>query len=85
MIRNFLPGERIALIATNEHGRRLDCIGIVVERGDEPKVRIDHPAFVNPPQLDLVGELIETTESGALRYLGEMRGSVLIPSFLWKP
>ncbi len=83
MKRNYRNGETIALVAMSESGRRLECRAVVIDSTDfGPVVRLDHPAFREPPEFDLTEELIEQTPAG-LRYTGEIAGAVLIPNFLW--
>ena len=74
----------IALVVTNEKKRRLECVGEVIGIGanGEAEVKIDSPAFYQPPKIELVEALIESTPAG-LRYRGDIAGAVLIPSFLW--
>jgi hypothetical protein len=83
MKRNYRRGEKIALVAMSETGKRLECISVVIDTLEGgPEVKIDSPAFREPPQIELAEMLIEDTENG-LRYRGEIAGAILIPNFLW--
>jgi hypothetical protein len=84
MKRSYPVGERIALVAMNEKGTRIECIGTVIGVGEKggPYVRIDSPAFRSPPKVELIERLIQDSSKG-VSYEGEIAGAILIPSFLW--
>lgn len=86
MNTEYPAGTRIEFAATNESGKRVECIGEftgVIANGC-PEVRLVLPAgvFTDPPTFQAIPPLIEEGPSG-LRYRGEMGGAILIPDFVW--
>jgi hypothetical protein len=84
MKKNYPVGHKISLTIVNERGKRVQCVSTVIGIGEKggPYVKVDAPHFRNPPELELIEELIEEAPGGS-RYRGEIGGAVLVPDFLW--
>ncbi|QBG47665.1 hypothetical protein EGM51_09760 [Verrucomicrobia bacterium S94] len=82
----FKLGSEIKFTAVNEKSERLDCIAKIIGITSvciETKVIEPLDKFTNPPEFDMIPDLIEEEKEG-LQYKGEIDGAVMIPAFLWK-